>query len=250
MMHEPILVVGATSEIAEALCHRLAASGRELIVAGRNRDALAALAADLSIRYGRQAVSEPFDALGGESPESFFERCLGRAGGGLGGVIVCYGYLPQQTAAQRDLEEQRKTIEINFTSVAALLAVAANHFAERRQGFLAAISSVAGDRGRQSNYVYGAAKGALSVYLAGLRNRLHPCGVQVLSIKPGFVATKMTAGQLDPRSPLVASPERIAADIERALRRRSSVLYTPWWWRWIMGVICLIPERLFVRLKL
>ncbi|HUY91182.1 MAG TPA: SDR family oxidoreductase [Pirellulales bacterium] len=250
MMHEPILIVGATSDIAEALCRRLAAAGRDLIVAGRDRDALEALAADLSIRYGREMASEPFEALDAAAPEPFFARCRAHAADGLAGLIVCYGYLPQQNVAEHDLEEQRKTFEINFTSVAALLAVAANYFADRRQGFLAAVSSVAGDRGRQSNYVYGAAKGALGVYLAGLRNRLHPCGVHVLTVKPGFVATKMTAGQLNPRSPLVASPERIAADIERALRRKTSVLYTPWWWRWIMRVICLIPERVFVRLKL
>jgi short-subunit dehydrogenase len=250
MTHEPILVVGATSDIAEAICRRLAAAGHNLILAGRDREALEALAADLAIRFQRETASEYFDALDGESPELFFQRCVARASGGLAGVIVCYGYLPRQDLAERDPQEQRKTIEINFTSVATLLAVAANHFAELRQGFLAAISSVAGDRGRQSNYVYGAAKGALSVYLAGLRNRLHPCGVPVLTIKPGFVATKMTAGQLNPRSPLVASPERIAADVERALRRKTSVLYTPWWWRWIMLAIRLMPERLFVRLKL
>lgn len=249
-MHEPILVVGATSDIAEAICRRLAAAGRDLILAGRDPEALAALAADLAIRFGRQTAAEPFEALDAAAPEPFFERCVARAAGGLAGVIVCHGYLPQQSAAEHDLDEQRKTIEINFTSVAALLAVAANYFADRREGFLAAISSVAGDRGRQSNYIYGAAKGALSVYLAGLRNRLHPCGVQVLTIKPGFVATKMTTGQLNPRSPLVATPERIAGDIERALRRKTNVLYTPWWWRWIMRIIRLIPEPIFVRLKL
>ena len=249
-MHEPILVVGATSDIAEAICRRLAASGRDLILAGRDHEALTALAADLSIRFGPETAAERFDALDPAATKPFFERCVARAGGGLAGVLVCYGYLPQQNVAERDLDELRKTIEINFTSVAALLAVAANHFAERRSGFLAAIGSVAGDRGRQSNYIYGAAKGALDVYLAGLRNRLHRHGVRVLSIKPGFVATKMTAGQLNPRSPLVASPERIAADVERALRRQTRVLYTPWWWRWIMRLIRLIPEPVFVRMKL
>lgn len=249
-MHEPILVVGATSDIAEAICRRLAGAGRDLILAGRDSEALAALAADILIRYGRETAAEPFEALDPAATKPFLERCVARSGGGLAGMLVCYGYLPQQSAAERDLDELRKSIEINFTSVAALVAVAANYFAERRTGFLAAIGSVAGDRGRQSNYIYGAAKGALDVYLAGLRNRLHPCGVHVLTIKPGFVATKMTAGQLNPRSPLVASPERIAADVERALRRKTNVLYTPWWWRWIMRLIRLIPERIFVRMKL
>src|SRR5262249_38784825 len=120
----------------------------------------------------------------------------------------------------------------------------------QRGGYLAAISSVAGDRGRQSNYVYGAAKSALSTYLQGLRNRLWHKGVHVATIKPGFVDTTMTRGRLNPRSRLVASPERGARDIDRALRRRQNVLYTPWFWRPILRVITLIPEPIFKRLRL
>ena len=121
----------------------------------------------------------------------------------------------------------RESLEVNFLSAAELLEIAAAYFEPQRTGFIAAISSVAGDRGRQSNYIYGAAKAGLSTYLQGLRNRLYHSGVHVLTIKPGFVATRMTFGKVNPNSPIVASPQRVAKDIARAIRRRRNVIYTP-----------------------
>ena len=132
----------------------------------------------------------------------------------------------------------------------ALLAPLANYLESRRRGYLAAISSVAGDRGRQSNYTYGAAKAGLTAYLQGLRNRLYRSGVHVLTIKPGFVDTRMTQGRVNPNSPLVASAARVARDIDRAIRRRRNVIYTPWFWRPIMLAVRALPEFLFKRLKL
>jgi short-subunit dehydrogenase len=126
----------------------------------------------------------------------------------------------------------------------------ANYLEERGRGYIAAVSSVAGDRGRQSNYTYGASKAGLSAYLQGLRNRLHPAGVHVLTVKPGFVDTPMTHGLVNPDSPLVASPEQVAADVDLAIRKRKDVIYTRWFWRAVMLVIGSIPERVFKRLKL
>ena len=120
--------------------------------------------------------------------------------------------------------------------------MAANHLERRGAGYLAAISSVAGDRGRQSNYTYGIAKAGLTAYLQGLRNRLFHAGVHVLTINPGFTDTPMTRGKVDPKSPMVASPERVARDIDRTIRKRRNVLYTPWFWGPIMMIIRLVPE--------
>src|SRR5262249_27705972 len=150
-----------------------------------------------------------------------------------------------QAEAQSDTKILRQSLDVNFVSAAALLEVAAAYFEARKTGFIAAISSVAGDRGRQSNYIYGCAKAGVSAYLQGLRNRLHPAGVSVLTIKPGFVATKMTFGKVNPNSPMVASPERVANDIARAIRRRRNVIYTPWMWRWILAIVRSIPEPIF-----
>ena len=122
--------------------------------------------------------------------------------------------------------------------------------AAQEYGFIAVISSVAGDRGRQSNYLYGAAKGGLSVYLQGLRNRGKHCGVHVMTVKPGFVATQMTVGLVDPKSPLVAQPEQVAKDIVRGLKKRKNIVYSRWFWRYIMLMIRSIPEWIFKRLRL
>jgi short-subunit dehydrogenase len=193
---------------------------------------------------------EPFEAMDCESHRVFFDRCTKHVDDNLHGVVLCYGYLPKQEATETDFSEARRTIEVNFLSAASVLSEAANYLEKRKMGYIVAISSVAGDRGRQSNYTYGAAKAALSVYLQGLRNRLHRAGVNVLTVKPGFVDTPMTHGLLDPESPLVASPEMVAADIDLAIRKRKHLLYTPWFWRIIMTLICSIPEAVFKRLRL
>lgn len=249
-MSETVLILGATSGIARALCHVMAERGCRLILAGRRVDELEAIAADLAIRYRREHLVELLDALDYASHRGFFERCLEHVENELDGVVLCYGYLPDQELAQRDFDEARETIDVNFTSAVSLLELAAGYFQQRGRGWIAAISSVAGDRGRQSNYTYGAAKAGLTAYLQGLRNRLYHVGVHVVTIKPGFVDTPMVHGRLNPNSPLVASPERVARDIDRAIRRRRAVLYTPWFWRYIMLVVRLLPEFVFKRMKM
>jgi short-subunit dehydrogenase len=141
-------------------------------------------------------------------------------------------------------------IDVNYTSAVSLLGLAAAHFASKKTGCICAVSSVAGDRGRQSNFLYGSTKAALTAHLQGLRNRLFRAGVAVVTIKPGFVDTAMTWGLVNPASPLVASPKRVARDMARAIERRANVVYSPWFWRWIMAIIRAIPEPLFKRMKL
>ncbi len=167
--------------------------------------------------------------------------------GGLDAVIFAAGQLPDQAQVNADFDLLRRTLEVNAISAMLVLNEAAAYFEHQGHGQLVAIGSVAGDRGRATNYAYGAAKGALEIFMSGLRQRLHKSGVQVLLVKPGFVDTPMTADF--PKGPLWASPQRVAEDIVRAMEKGRSVIYTPWFWRWIMLVIRHIPERLFVRLR-
>ena len=250
-MSTAVLIIGGSSTIARALARLLAAQGRGIILAGRDLPDLDASAADLRIRFGVPAVAAAFDALAFDTHAPFLAECAQLLPGGLDGIVLNHGLLPDQPDTQRDFALCRRTIDTNYTSFVSLLNLAANHFEARRSGFLCAVSSVAGDRGRQSNYLYGSTKAALSAYLQGLRNRLHPAGVRVLTVKPGFVDTAMTWGKLkNPTSPLVAQPDRVAADIDRAIRYRRDVIYTPWFWWPIMRIVKSIPEGVFKRLKM
>jgi short-subunit dehydrogenase len=157
------------------------------------------------------------------------------------------GYLGDQAKGQTDWEEAHRILETNFTGCVSALNILANHFEARGAGFICAISSVAGDRGRQSNYLYGAAKAGLSAYLQGLRNRLFPAHVKVITIKPGFVDTRMTYGRSGLL--LVASPERVAKGIFGAIVKGKDVVYLPWFWRFIMLIVQSIPEAIFKRLR-
>ena len=170
-------------------------------------------------------------------------------GGPFDLVVLAFGYLGDTHTAQRDTDEMAHILNANFTGAALALAHLANYLEEKgTPAGIIAISSVAGDRGRQGNYIYGAAKGGLSIFLQGLRNRLAATSVHVLTVKPGFVDTPMTEG-LDGLF-LVASPERVAADIVRAYRQKKDVLYTPFFWRWIMLAVKSIPERIFKRAEI
>lgn len=246
-MSDNVLIVGATSSIARQLACRLARRASNLILAGRDVEELARTAADLTLRFDIKVDVEAFDALAFDSHAEFFEECVSRNAAGVSGVVFCVGTLDDRPAAG-DFSAAKKMIDVNYTSAVSLLELAADYFQSRRRGWICALSSVAGDRGRQSNYLYGSAKGALSVYLAGLRNRLAPAGIGVITIKPGCVDTAMTFGMKS--LPLLASPERVAADIDHGIRRRRSVVYSPWFWQPIMAAIRLIPEPIFQRMKL
>jgi short-subunit dehydrogenase len=242
-----VLIVGATSDMAAACARQFAAKGIHLVLAGRNEEVLNRLAQELRETYPVQVRTLGFDALHFKSHPDFFRKAVD-AFGSLDGVLIAHGYLGEQKRAERDWEEARKILDTNFTSVVSVANLAAAYFERKKAGFICCFSSVAGDRGRQSNYLYGSAKGGLSVYLQGLRNRLCKSGVHVLTVKPGFVATKMTAG-MDGMF-LVAQPERIARSLYTAIKRKRNVVYLPWFWREIMWIIKAIPEWLFKRMNL
>ena len=248
-MNGHVLILGAQSAIAQAFAHRLAPQVSSLTLAGRDAEELERIAADLRIRHGARVYVQHFDALEFGQHQPLVDQCVERAGG-LDGVVLCHGWLCDQQQAQEDFATARRAIDVNFTSCVSLLNAVAAYLANQGRGTIVAISSVAGDRGRQSNYVYGSAKAALSVFLQGLRNRLAAHGVHVLTVKPGFVDTPMTHGLINPDSPLVASPQQVAVAIERAVRHRRNTVYAPAFWWWIMTAIRCIPEPLFKRMKL
>jgi len=243
-----ILIIGATSAIAEATARRFAASGARFYLVGRNAAKLAAIAGDLEIRSGQPVTSESLDLDQLSQHPALLERAM-QALGGIDIVLIAHGTLPDQAACQQSVEQTLAAIHTNALSVTSLATLLGNAFEQRGRGVLIAISSVAGERGRQSNYVYGAAKGMVSLFLQGLRNRLSRHGVQVITIKPGFVDTPMTAA-FEKKGLLWAQPDRIAKGIVAAVERGRDEVYLPGFWRWIMLVIRHIPEGLFKRLKL
>lgn len=247
MNEQRVLIVGATSAIAEATARRFAARGHSLYLLARNGERLESLAADLKVRGAARVFHAPFEANDLDAQEALLARVDSELGG-IDQVLVAHGTLGDQKACEASVEATLQELNTNALSVIALLTRLANRFEAQRHGCIAVIGSVAGDRGRQSNYVYGTAKGALAIFLQGLRNRLAKSHVQVLTIKPGFVDTPMTAAF--PKGPLWASPEKIAADIERAIERKRNVLYTPFFWWPIMAVIKSVPEMIFKRLSL
>jgi short-subunit dehydrogenase len=243
-----VLIIGATSAIAESTARLLAARGDSLYLVGRNSDKLAAIAADLSLRGSPRVGFETLDAnhLGEHEPMlARAERFLG----GLDTALIAHGTLGDQRSCERSVELTLQELSTNALSVVALLTLIANRMEQRRAGTIAVISSVAGDRGRGSNYVYGSAKALLTAFLSGLRQRLRAADVAVITIKPGFVSTPMTSA-FEKKGLLWSQPQRVAEGIVRALDRRSATVYLPAFWQPIMLIIRAIPESLFVRLKL
>lgn len=247
-MRRRALILGAKSAIAQALAHRLAADGYDLILAARRTEPLEPLASDLRLRQDCHASVWPYDALDTASAADLPQR-LARECGGFDLVIMVFGYLGDQENAQTDTDEMERILHTNFTGGVVVLSHLANYLESRNQPCgIICIGSVAGDRGRQSNYFYGAAKGALGLFLQGLRNRLAATNVHVMTVKPGFVDTPMTEG-LEGLF-LVSSPKAVAQDIVKAFNKKKDILYTPWFWRYIMLIIKHIPERVFKRMKL
>lgn len=241
------LIIGATSAIAEATARMLAERGDALYLVARNEPRLAAIAADLSVRGSPRVGCEVLDANDVAAHESMLARAESFLAG-CDSVLIAHGTLSDQKACESSVELTLQELNTNALSVVALLTRIANRMAQRRAGTIAVISSVAGDRGRGSNYVYGSAKALVTAFLSGLRQRLGKCGVNVVTIKPGFVDTPMTAAFT--KGALWARPERIAAGIVQAIDRNSSTVYLPGFWRPIMWIIRTIPERVFLRLSL
>ena len=243
-----VLLFGASSGIGGALARRIAKDGYDVILAGRDKDDLASRARDLEVRYGVATEVLLFDALDFDSHPGLIDACFQSVPQGLEGVALCHGAMAEPEDAAAHFSTARHMIDVNYSSAVSLLDRAAEHLERQGHGFLCAVSSVAGDRGRASNYHYGSSKAALSVYLEGLGVRLGRSGVTVVDVRPGMVDTRLTYGL--PGLVLVAQPETVAADAWRAIRRGRAVVYSPWFWRIIMGVIKLLPNFVFKRLPL
>ncbi len=243
-----ILVLGATSAIASAFCRRRAASGARFVLVARQEERLAAIAADLKARGAAEVETIVSDLADMNEAEARFASMLQTAGL-PDEVLLAYGVLGEQLAAQDSADETRRIIDINFTSAALWLQLAARHLVGDRPRTMVVIGSVAGDRGRQSNYVYGAAKAGLDAFAEGLAHRLHGTNLKVVTVKPGFVDTPMTA-HLDRSGPLWAKPEAIAAAIDRAIGSGQRIVYAPWFWRPIMAAVRFAPRPLFYKTKL
>lgn len=232
--------MGATSSIAQALCHELARRSHALALIGRDESELVLLAGDLAIRYQTTCRIILLNIL----DEGFSADRLIETIGQFDGMVIAIGDLPQDVLAPQSIAYN---IYVNYTAPALIATSAAAYLAQKGTGNITIISSVAGDRGRQSNYPYGAAKAALTAFASGLRNRYARQGVQVLTVKPGFIDTPMT---WDMNSPLIVSRQYAARAIAHAMYKKKDSIYVPFYWRFIMAVICLIPERIFKRLSL
>jgi len=240
-----LLVLGANSDIAMAVAHVFAGqAGAAVCLASRDVQSLEKKARDIALRYQVKATALPFDALDFASHRAFYDGLDPKPDV----VLLAFGTMPDQKAAERDFSLARHCLDVNFTGAMSILEIVAADFESKGRGCIIALSSPAGLRGRKTNYVYGAAKGALEVCLSGLRQRLFASGARVLTVLPGFVNTKMTEG-MDLPQRLVAEPEEVAKDIYAAYVRNKDVVYSRWIWRWIMCIIRHVPERIFKRMN-
>lgn len=246
-MSERIVILGATSKIAQEIARLAAADQKQLLLVARRAERLAALSADLSTRGASRVDSIAADLADTAAHPELAAEILSRLPD-YDCVLLAYGTLSDQARAERSAEYALAELTTNFTSAVSLLTRLSAPLGERRRGLIAVISSVAGDRARRSNYVYGTAKGALSLFAQGLRAQLSASGVRVLTIKPGRVNTPMTAQMAG--SERFADPAAVARAIYREMEQGSGdIVYVPAYWRWVMTVIRLIPERFAKRLN-
>ena len=243
-----ILLIGAGSAIATAVARRYAAHQSSLFLIARNGSRLALQQQDLLVRGAARVGTRVLDLLNHEEYETAINAATEFFGqDDIDLVLICHGSLPDQEAAEQDFDLARREIDINGLSVISLLTRLTPYLKAQGRGMLAVVTSVAGDRGRQPNFVYGAAKALVSTYLQGLRGKLLPYGVDVLDIRPGLVDSPMTQ-QFD-KGLLWSSPELVARQIDKAIRRKRHTVYVPGYWRLIMAVVRSIPEAVFKRLK-
>lgn len=246
-----VIVLGALSAIAEATCRQLAEEGAALALLGRSAERLEAVADDLRVRGASNVVVEARDLAEAADADAVLDRCA-EALGGADAILLFYGLLGDQTRAEVDWPHARAILDVNFVSAAAWMLAGAN-LIERRPaagGVLLAISSVGGDRGRRSNYVYGAAKGGLSILMQGIAHRFGATGRhRAVTMKLGFVDTPMTAG-FEKGGPLWAKPDAVARAIRKAMDRGGPFIYAPFFWRWIMLAIRLTPKAIFNKVNL
>jgi short-subunit dehydrogenase len=243
-----VVVLGATSAIAQAYARRRAVGSARFVLLARREDRLAAVATDLVARGAASAEAVAMDLADANEIERAVETINARFGAARE-IVLAYGTLGDQAALAHDLAAARSALDVNFVSAALWLLA----FLKRREAAspltCIVIGSVAGDRGRASNFIYGAAKAGLDVFVAGLAHAYAGTPARFVLVKPGFVDTPMTAAFVK-RGPLWSSPDRIAVDMERAVRRGRRVVYSPWFWRPIMAVIRALPWFVFRRLKI
>lgn len=242
-----IAIIGATSALAHEAARCFAREGAELFLVARSEEKLKTVADDLKVYGAKQVETFLLDLNDLSRHQELFDNAIITLNG-LDMVLIAHGTLGNQHKCEVSVEETLKELTNNFTSVISLLTIAANYFEQQKRGCIAVISSVAGDRGRKSNYVYGTAKGGISVFLQGLRNRLSKSGVKVVTIKPGTVDTPMTASMK--KGLLFAKPDAVGRGIYEAMKQGKDIVYLPWYWHPIMLVVKSIPERVFKRLSL
>jgi short-subunit dehydrogenase len=240
-----VLILGATSDIAVAIAKKFADKKYALQLAARDPGQLAPIRSDIAIRYETTCTVHRFDATNFSSHREFFERLDPKPD-----ITVCvFGVMEDEERAFSDFDLTRRMIDTNYTGAVSILNIAAQYYSGQKKGFIVGISSVAGERGRQSKLIYGSAKAAFSAYLSGLRNLLFKDNVHVVSVKPGFVYTRMTEDLKLP-APLTAQPSEVADAVYKAVMKKSNTVYVKWMWRWIMLIIRNIPEPVFKKLKL
>ncbi|HWS83400.1 MAG TPA: SDR family oxidoreductase [Ktedonobacteraceae bacterium] len=242
-----VLIIGASSAIAYETAKCFARDGADLFLVARSTEKLTTVADDLKVRGAKRVETYLLDLCELDQHQEMFEQAIASLGE-LDMLLIAHGTLGDQGKSEQSVTETMQELQTNCLSIISLLTISANYFEQQRHGCIAVVSSVAGDRGRKSNYVYGTAKAAVSVFLQGLRNRLSSASVSVVTIKPGYVATPMTAHLK--KGLLTASPQLVGRGIYQAMKKGKGVAYLPWFWRPIMFVITSIPESIFKRLSL
>jgi hypothetical protein len=240
-----VFIIGASSDIGISLSIAYAKKGYNLILAGRNLKNIRKIGDDLAIKYPIEIQCVQLDIIDTNSHRDILKSIKS-----IPPITICLaGYLGDQEKGFLDWNESKKIIETNFSGVVSLLNLLSFHYKNQGNGTIAVFSSVAGERGRQSNFLYGSAKAGLTAYLSGLRNYLHTFGVHVITIKPGFMQTKMTE-HLDLPKLLTAQPDFVASKTISAIEKRKNIVYIKSTWRLIMIVIRNITESIFKKLKL
>jgi short-subunit dehydrogenase len=242
-----IVIIGASAALAHEAAKFFARDGAELFLVGRTPAKLEVVASDLKVRGAQRVETALLDLSDLSQHQELLDQAIATLGD-FDMLLIAYGTLGDQRKCEQSVEETLKELHNNCTSVISLLTISANYFAQRRRGCIAVISSVAGDRGRRSNYVYGTAKAALTAFLQGLRSRMSASGVTVVTVKPGIVATPMTAHMK--AGLLTAHAHTVGQGIYEAMMKKRDVVYLPWFWRPIMFFVRSIPEEVFKRLAL
>jgi short-subunit dehydrogenase len=242
------LILGATSAIAQAYARRRAANGGDFVLAGRRGDRLIAIAADLQACGAASAETHCVDLAAIDAIEAQMRDIRARFGE-PDEVVIAYGVLGQQADAECDLAQARWLIDSNFTSAAVWILALLKGNPESHKLIIVGIGSVAGDRGRASNFIYGSAKAGFDCFLEGLMHKYDGSSVRIVRVKPGFVDTPMTA-EIEKSGPLWARPDQVAVAIERAVEKGRRSIYTPWFWWLIMMIIRHLPWFVFRRLKI